>query len=464
MKKLLPRGGNPTPGLPPFGRDRLSPRGRGAAMYTVDYTINIEFGIKKAVDATAPLTLGEGPGVGLMRRSQICLHLLVDFDPIKNISTNVWVIGSPWREGKGVRLKTTSLLLCLLFLFQSCKKDLPPPVAEDPVFQVDYKLNNQLASHTAGLNDVYLFTNTEKGSDEVWQFSGSFADATCPAADCPGTLTFILRNYTQEAVFDSTWNPGLFPMYQPSTFDSLVFQATLSYPAGDSVSSEVYWVLDNQTGLDGSSVVYETKNLTMDVRQFAQFSNGLSVQTQQLLFTAENQFCQRTAMQTERDSSGLITLKALPEPASGNYQFAWSTGDTASSFQTDWLAGATYTVTVSKIGGGCTATVSMGNLPDSALVYNSGLVEANVIPVDAKPIGPIIEWIDELGLHWRSDWGLQPFPANYFELLEVLDYDKNENGLPTKKLRIRWNCRMYNDAGESIPMEGSGVVAVGWPG
>ena len=57
-------------------------------MYTVDYTINIEFGIKKAVDATAPLTLGEGPGVGLTWQRAICQKRLVDFDPITNISTS----------------------------------------------------------------------------------------------------------------------------------------------------------------------------------------------------------------------------------------------------------------------------------------------------------------------------------------------------------------------------------------
>ncbi|MCB0532826.1 MAG: hypothetical protein KDD14_11570, partial [Saprospiraceae bacterium] len=93
---------NPTPNLPPFGRDRLSPRGMGGATYTVDYTNSFEFGVIIAVDATAPIPLGEGLGVGLTRQGAICQKCLVDFDPIKNISTNLWVIGSHAIAGGGV--------------------------------------------------------------------------------------------------------------------------------------------------------------------------------------------------------------------------------------------------------------------------------------------------------------------------------------------------------------------------
>ncbi|MEZ4942035.1 MAG: hypothetical protein R3D58_14245 [Saprospiraceae bacterium] len=360
------------------------------------------------------------------------------------------------------------MLPCSLFtgllLFSACKKDLPPPVTEDPVFKVDYILDNQPATRTAGLNNVYLFTNSEKGADEVWQFTGSFAPASCPAADCPGTLTFILRNYTQEPVFDSTWNTGVFPMYQPGNFDSTVFRAVLDYNYTAMLTPEVSWLINNQAGLDGTPVAYETTDFMLDVGHSAQFPDGLAVQSRQLLYTAENLFCLRSAIRADLDSSGLVTFSALPEPVSGNYTYAWSTGDTLSSFQTDWLPGETYTVTVSEQGGGCTASVSLGNLPDTANTYHSGLVTADVVPLTLKTVGPIFERIDDQGLRWRSDGGAQPFPAYFFELLEVLDYDKNENGLPTKKLRIRWKCRLYNDAGDWLPFEGSGVVAVGWPG
>ncbi len=51
--------------------------------------------IEKYNEIRPPSPWGEGMGVGLARQRAICQKCPVDFDPIKNISTNLWIIGSP---------------------------------------------------------------------------------------------------------------------------------------------------------------------------------------------------------------------------------------------------------------------------------------------------------------------------------------------------------------------------------
>lgn len=96
--------------------------------------------------------------------------------------------------------KTLFFILLAGIVWSACSKsDLPGDGSETPVFSVGLDGDTIGGAFTAGLNGIYLFTRVERGADNVLVMSGAFADASCPAGNCPGSVRFEFRNATQES-------------------------------------------------------------------------------------------------------------------------------------------------------------------------------------------------------------------------------------------------------------------------
>lgn len=352
------------------------------------------------------------------------------------------------------------LLLALAFVQWTCLKEgLNPGPSNDPVFMVDFRVDGTAYSLTAGLQTTYMFTRAERGNDEVWQFSGSFADAGCPSLDCPGTLTFIWRNFAPGNNFDSTWVTGNLPLYFPG---NPVFETDLTLYPGGGGFPEVFWLINDSLQLSGQEQTFQSSGDFVRIGAEAYYADGHFSQSSQQYLPVENLFCARGILRAERDiTSPVLTLTAIPlQP--GLHTFQWHTGETTPSVQLDYDSLLTYAVTITPAGGGCSASAALGLLPSGFSVIYSDTINATTRPVAAGP-GPIVQWIDPQGNAWRSDrLGPQAFPAYFFQVLEIDDYLKNENGLPTKKLRVAWNCRVYNESGDSKEISGEGVIGLGW--
>ena len=359
-----------------------------------------------------------------------------------------------------------AFLLVLLSWAQACNKDVGTSIDEDPVFSIDFLLNSSASQLTAGLDGIYLFTDAFRGPDEVWQCWGSFAQASCLSADCPGAIRFTWRNNTVGDDFSTTWATGEYPFYRlGSNPDSTVYKTSFTYNYDTTFIPEVIWVIDDQLTFDGPNVSYDATGSQIDVRLSAHYPLDYHVAINQPFNTVTNSFCINGGLTAEMDQdSFFINFTAQADPP-GAYNYLWNTGDTTATMQTDWSPDQTYSVTITDPNSNCYSMVSISNLPDTFLVFNSGQISGFAIPVSLSPFGgPIIDWIGPQEVRWSSELGLQPYPDNYFQVEEVEDYERNENNLPTKLMRVNWKCRLYNEAGEFIPMEGSGVIAVGWPG
>lgn len=53
-----------------------------------------------------------------------------------------------------------------------------------------------------------------------------------------------------------------------------------------------------------------------------------------------------------------------------------------------------------------------------------------------------IEWIDENGVTYTSDHPQQP-PQSTFQILSAEDFEPNENGERTKRVKVKFSCRVY---------------------
>ncbi|MFN0176269.1 MAG: hypothetical protein ACKVU0_16605 [Saprospiraceae bacterium] len=83
-------------------------------------------------------------------------------------------------------------------IWSACSKSEPPDGGfGSPVFSVGIEAPpDSGVGLTAGLDGTYLFTRVERGSDGTSPLvmSGAFADASCPAGDCPGSVKFEFTN------------------------------------------------------------------------------------------------------------------------------------------------------------------------------------------------------------------------------------------------------------------------------
>jgi len=76
----------------------------------------------------------------------------------------------------------------------------------------------------------------------------------------------------------------------------------------------------------------------------------------------------------------------------------------------------------------------------------------------------VVEYTDAAGKLFSSAFAPQSNANTYFEILSVEDYDDNENGEKTKKLSLRFACRLWNANGSFIELQnGEAVMGVAYP-
>jgi len=92
-----------------------------------------------------------------------------------------------------------SVLLASVIWSACSKSDIPDGGSGNPVFWI--RLNAEgadTAFYTAGLDNVYLYSEVNRGADQVLVMSGTFANVDCPNSNCPGSVRFDFRNSSIE--------------------------------------------------------------------------------------------------------------------------------------------------------------------------------------------------------------------------------------------------------------------------
>lgn len=109
------------------------------------------------------------------------------------------------------------LLLCSVLFVQACKKEVDVIDGfTEPVFKASYMALGltDTVELQAGVENVYHFTGY-RYTKEYMYCTGAFAPALCPAADCPGSLRFEVRNLgSGQVVETSLFEPRTLPYYQ----------------------------------------------------------------------------------------------------------------------------------------------------------------------------------------------------------------------------------------------------------
>lgn len=345
-------------------------------------------------------------------------------------------------------------------------------LSADPVFNVSYQIDSQYYNTVAGQDGIYLFTSSGLTPDEVWQYSGSFSGDGCPAADCPGTLTFRWRNNGIGDDFDSTYLPaGVYLTYRyfrSGLPEPVFYEAQFGCIPDSADQYRAAWTINGVPA--GNDEFHFTRDLQdpapIDVSCSLLHESGFSGRiTQRYSDYSSSDFPFLVTLRAEtRPDSGMILLAARTYP-SGMYSYNWGTGASSAETLVPTDPGASYRVTVTDPAGN-TAVAELINppvAPGPAYPIGIGYLSATVSPtITAKQGGFLIEWIDPQGVAWRSDLGDQYNQGHYFRVQDSQPYILNENGQPTLLLNVEWKCLLYNSDGASRAISGSGVIALAW--
>ena len=360
-------------------------------------------------------------------------------------------------------------LIALVSMWGACKKaELPPDNTGDPVFEVKFDTPGTDDNvKTAGVDGIYLFTDYRIANQQV-VCSGAFADADCPAADCPGTLTFEFKSaFFDQFSPDTVFHTGSYQyLGQDSAAGTSVLRTTFDAVNKDGYSS-FSWRVDDVDKGTGPQIVVDFPNISVTpkfVELMAQRPSGLQSALARSISLTNPGSTPFGSVNINIFSDSLFGYQLVAETAGASYDtLVWNTFATDSILYQDSLLSFYSVLLIDNNSNPAVASLA-GLTPNETFPVHTAdfTYSVDTVFISLPPGEVAIQWIDAEGRVWRSDRGIQE-PTAYFVVAESTPYEKNEKGQNTRKMQVSFSCLLYDENGEARTFSGSGVIAVAHP-
>ncbi len=346
------------------------------------------------------------------------------------------------------------LLLCF---FGACQKEQPEDPKnyfESPELSVGFVTDPVTDTVTAGLNNRYLFTQIVPVAVDSQISTSTFADVSCPEGNCAGSLRFEFQGFFADSTafgpgfYDyksnsvATGYNGTFSVQNPGLYDNFLL----------SLNSTL--ILE---GPDTSTTLPFDNFVPLDIQLSAFSSNGLASTISRRIDPLNPARYPTVGIKTAFVNGG-YQLIAQASQGTPPLFYQWNTGESTAVIFTDTVPQSAYSVIVID---------SIGNTARAALdgVQQLSALSSATLNFSTNFTPPgffnkvTLQWVDAQGVIWRSDRAAQPMDS-FFQIVRSTAYDANENGLPTQKKQVAFQCALFNTAGQSRPFSGQGVIAV----
>ena len=377
----------------------------------------------------------------------------------------------------------TITALCLLLLFAACEKKPEPDVLlGEPVFFVEGEQNGTAFRINAGDEDYYMFSSFSQDFQRVYAFNGHLRRTTADSAR--ERFRFAIRDFqpTQpsmpvdihQALRIADYNYGA-PLDSLSiTRIRVNFQANAQgqppfnyfWDFGDNTfstlpnPSHVYRISPIQPTFDFNVSLqtvdsnncngFISNNLDFNTPCFINYSyTNLGANT--VAFNANAMGIFPFSVRWEVDTFPNITAQGLNPivtfPFPGVYRVCVEATDTqaCSARHCGWV----------QVGS------PSGGFFNCAANYGYDVVADTTFTLQLSRVN--IAWNDADGVEYRTSWGSQP-ASSFYRIQGVEDYLPNDQGHPTKRLEIHFDCMLYSIQGTAIRItNGRAFIAVAHP-
>ncbi len=364
-------------------------------------------------------------------------------------------------------------------LLSSCSKEIGIPILpETPVFFVNGTVDGLAYSYTAGSNGIYHFTGYSREGNGQLEQSGRFSIQDCAMSNCANSIQFIFKRNINSNILLQSSNIAYKYADSAGTMNGIIYPISV-VPTQDTLYSNITVnVLEYMNGSPTNTIASSKNNLPLQANitkedkvnigiGAVQRSNGVKYASRMDYFPSAPDSCKPVQIRADI-TGGKVILQAITTQAQA--AFTWQTGATSSQISIDYVPDSSYTVNVSSaIDAACSATASIGNLPD--LLQNTTLLTP-AFSIEHFPAveqrnaeGVEIRWYDDMGVLYSSINALQT-DSTYFTITNISDYLPNEAGTPTVKMDVEYRCiirELVNTSGFpiNVVLKGQGVIAVG---
>lgn len=362
------------------------------------------------------------------------------------------------------RLKHFLIFFLLFGIFSCQKKKYPESISENaPVFYATMNVNNVPIKIDAGVNGYRLYSSYVQepiDTSNLYSFISELKPITC-SGNCPNSLSIKINDFKSSdlnAPVDISSALYLADYaYQTPSKHEVTFQSHYN-----KIAANYFWDFG-----DGSSstlpnpthTYLKSGNYKVSLRIVSN-ANCESVLTN-LVKVGNPDACQAEISATMIANNNILFSQTTKGKAP--FTYLWTFGDGTSST----LANPSHHY---AIRGSYPVTLKVMDADDNESIVNYNAVTsedasscaANFNVSGNQTLGSLpfsrvaVSWTDEAGITYSSNNPFQPITSS-FQIVTVEDYGKNENNDDLKKVRIRFNCTVYNQT-KNLKIDNAEVI------
>jgi hypothetical protein len=354
--------------------------------------------------------------------------------------------------------------LIVILIATSCEKKKYPPneVIGDAEYYFSGMIDGTPLTLRAGHDNYYLYTSTETDANNLKRFKGDLRETDC--SPCHDRVEIILNNNRRTTLAPPLDSSAVVAKPYDYITDAAQEVYSANFAAqGNHATAKIRWDFGDGSSGDQSSISHTyAKPGQYDVCLTLTSTKGCVSKVCNRISIGNNGF---NAYVWSGVNGNTVLFDPTVTGGKTPYKYLWSFGDGGTSTQrspsyTYKIAGS-YPVVLTvrdSLNRATTVNYNIATGGDvSSCTTNFSLSVANYQNLNFSKVE--VRYTGPDGITYSS---IGQQPASSFQLLSVEDAGLNENGEPFKKIRVRFNCLLYN-GGRVLNFDNvEGVFAVGY--
>lgn len=367
-----------------------------------------------------------------------------------------------------MKIHVLFVLFIALFLNACNKKKLPPKDEEpEPVFYFKCDIGGFPVDIEAGVSAYYMKSAYYKDSNDVYIFKGELKQKECND-NCGFGLTVLISDYkvsnNNTMNIDSTFVPRIY-QYNDAVIEPLSYIGTFA-PRQIMQNCSYKWSFS-----DGP--IWNATNCSRTLKANTKYTATLSGKSSSFgEVVHSNVYRVGNPVQTNVNVSRIAPyttfsyLFSTPnitgvQPLTYYWDFGDGNHSTFSSPTHDYSSSGLYTTKLTVIDANDDTCESFYQVPAFDGSFGESNFSAYFTPIpNTNALSTITILVnDPKGAIYSSHPTNQPEKSN-FEIVSVENYQAVDNNMPFKKIKIRFNCTVYNGANSIEIKDGEAVIAL----
>lgn len=368
-------------------------------------------------------------------------------------------------------------------IFISCHKEKLPEIIEDPntplsspVFYVKCKVNGLPVELAAGVDNYYMHSSYYFDTNNVYVYKASLAQKSC-SNNCGYSIT-ILINDDKVSSFNSSPNinqalkVGDYVFGNPEQV-SIRYNAVFIPQQAEVLGNEYNWKFGDTMSIDG----YEARDILLsEGKNRVNFSSKGDCFAEHFnVFDVGNPF--QVNISATRISFG-IKDRTLKYKFTGNivgqqqpYSYHWDFGDNNVSAEASpehtYREEGYYTAMLRLIdtkNDTCVSYYQVAAFAKNNRCNANFTAQFTPVPILTPKVvfSAVTILVTDQNGNTYSSGDLQQSNNSNFKITSIEEYKTNENGEPTKKLKLKFNCTATANGNQIEISDGEAVIAVSY--